>query len=256
MDWLEATIEEKVQKPVRCSAYCCILDDDEGAEYVYDNHVLPAASLIKIPIMVEVFRQRREGKLNCSHPLTIQNPVEGGSFYELPPDTKVTIRDLLRHMIVESDNTCANMLMDMVGMDAVNKTIQDLGLTQTILRRKMMDFDSAAKGQENMTSAQDMGRLFTLLFEGKCVDAAYDMEMLELLKAQEDNCIIPAQLPHLLPVAHKTGELEGIYHDCGIVYGRRNPVVICLLSEGNCNEPQAIYDLSYAARAIYDRLER
>ena len=254
MDWLEATIEEKVQKPVRCSAYFCILDDDEGAEYVYDNHVLPAASLIKIPIMVEVFRQRREGKLNCSHPLTIQNPVEGGSFYELPPDTKVTIRDLLRHMIVESDNTCANMLIDILGMDAINETIQMLSLEHTVLRRKMMDFAAARQGRENTTSVSEMGRLFGLLASGQCLESRRDEAMRLILSQQEDNCILPAQIPNNVRVEHKTGELDGVYHDCGIVYKPGHPYICCIMTEGFTDEPQALYDLSYVARDIYDEV--
>lgn len=254
MDWLQEKIEKHIQAPMRCSAYSYMLDDDEAEEYSYCDCRFPAASLIKVPIMIEVFRRRRAGKMNCSHPIEIYDPVEGGSFYDLPAGSTVTIRELIHHMIVESDNTCANMLIDRVGMEAVNGTIRELGLTQTVLQRKMMDFQAAAEGRENWTSARDMGRLFKLLFEGKCVDAAYDMEMLEMLKKQEDNCILPAQLPHTIPVAHKTGELDGVYHDCGIIYGPKNPFILCLLSEGNTNEAQAIYDLSYLARDIYDKI--
>ena len=253
MDWLGELIQKKLPPHLRCSAYCCILtDEDDLAEYVHDDHVLPAASLIKIPIMIEVFRRRRELHLNCAHAIPIYDAVEGGSFYDRPAGSAATVRELIRHMIVESDNTCANMLMDMVGLDAVNETMASLGLTQTVLRRKMMDFDAARRGEENVTTVRDMGRLFRLLYDGACVDAAYDMEMLDILKNQEDNCILPAQLPHPIAVAHKTGELDGIYHDCGIIYGRPSPMVLCLLTEGITDEPQAIYDLSYLARAIYD----
>ena len=192
--------------------------------------------------------------MNCAHPIKIYDAVEGGSFYHLPAGTEVTVRELIRHMIVESDNTCANMLIDMVGMDAVNATMQELGLSHTVLRRKMMDFAAASQGRENMTTASDMGRLFELLFNGQCVDGAYDMEMLEILKGQEDNCILPAQLPNMIPVAHKTGELDGIYHDCGIIYDKKNPFVLCILAEGIENEAQGIYDLSYLTRAVYDSI--
>ena len=118
----------------------------------------------------------------------------------------------------------------------------------------MMDFEAARQGKENMTTAGDMGRFFTLLAQGNVVNTTADQTMRDILCQQEDNPILPAQLPHQLPVAHKTGELDGIYHDCGIIYGAKGPIVLCLLASQVKSEPELFYGLSYLTRALYDNL--
>jgi beta-lactamase class A len=75
-----------------------------------------------------------------------------------------------------------------------------------------------------------------------------------ILSQQEDNCILPAQIPNNVRVEHKTGELDGVYHDCGIVYKPGHPYICCIMTEGFTDEPQALYDLSYVARDIYDEV--
>ena len=159
-------------------------------------------------------------------------------------------------MIVESDNTCTNVLIDRLGMDAVNEEIRRLGMTHTILQRKMMDFIASRDGRENMTTVSDMGRFFSLLSRGHAVDAARDQRMLDILSHQEDNCILPAQLPHTVRVDHKTGELDGIYHDCGLIYAPSGPFILCLMADGVSDEPRLFYGLSYFTRAVYDELAR
>ena len=250
-DWLEQKIREFVPEGVKLSLWCRQLPD--GTAISYHDRLLPSASLIKLPIMSAAFRAREMGSLDFSSSCVVTDPVEGGSFYERGGDV-VSVADLVFHMIVESDNTCANMLMERLGMAAVNAECQRLGLTRTVLRRRMMDFQAARQGKENMTTAADMGRFFTLLAQGRVVSIAADQAMRDILCQQEDNPILPAQLPHQLPVAHKTGELDGIYHDCGIIYGANGPIVLCLLASEVESEPELFYGLSYLTRALYDKL--
>ncbi len=251
-DWLRKAVTERVGKSCRVSLYCSRLDG--AAAYRFGSRVMPAASLIKVPIMVCAFRQEKMGRLRFGESCAVYGNVEGGSFFYMTEGTAVTIETLIAHMIVESDNTCTNMLIDKLGFDAVNEEIRRQGMTDTVLRRKMMDFDAAAAGRENVTTAEDMGELFRRLAAGTCVDAGRDAAMRRILAQQEDNCILPAQIPHTVPVEHKTGQLDGIYHDCGIVWKDGAPYVCAVMADGIEKEPEAVYGLAYLARDIYDHM--
>jgi beta-lactamase class A len=250
-EWLQRRLCERITgESMRCSVYC--RDLTTGQELVWNDGIMPSASLIKVPIMIEAFCQAQDGQFDFDGEFAIYDAVEGGSFYDLPTGTVVTGQALVQHMIVESDNTCANMLMDVLGMDRINEKIRQLGLEHTFLKRKMMDYDAVTRGFQNLTTAADMGKLFQLLYEGRCLDHRSDEAMLDILRWQEDNTIIPAQLPHPVRIDHKTGELEGINHDCGIVYAPNGPFILCLLAQGVSDEPQGLFDMSCLAKDIYD----
>ena len=249
---MEQHLKQRVTGNVAVSVYCRPIK--ETTPFVYEDKLMPAASLIKVPIMMAAFLLEKRDEFHFADKVKIHDAVEGGSFYNLPDGTEVSIYDLVFHMIVESDNTSANLLMDILGMHRINTFIQILSLEHTVLRRKMMDFDAARRGLENTTSVSEMGRLFGMLYDGQCLDPRSDDNMLNILAQQEDNCILPAQIPNQVRVAHKTGELDGIYHDCGIVYKPGNPYICCLMAEGITDEPQTLYDLSYLAKDIYDAI--
>lgn len=249
---LEAYIKEKQHGSAAVSVYCRPLAEQDA--FVYRDRVMPSASLIKVPIMACAFRMEKAGHLSFDRMCSVYGGVEGGSFYYLPEGTDVSVYTLLLHMIAESDNTCTNMLIDMLGFDAVNEEIERQDMVHTKLQRKMMDFAAARSGKENLTSPGDMGLLFSRLASGTCIDAERDRAMRRILAQQEDNCILPAQIPNTVPVEHKTGELDGIYHDCGIVWKAEQPYVCCLMADGICSEAQAVYDLSYLARFLYDEI--
>lgn len=247
---LEKYMEEKQYDSAVVSVYCRPLK--ETGDFLYHDRVMPSASLIKVPIMACAFRMEKKGDLSFDQTYPVYGCVEGGSFYGVAEGTDVSVYTLLFHMIVESDNTCTNMLIDILGFDAINEEIRRQNMNHTQLRRKMMDFDAARRGNENVTSPGDMGLLFYNLASGTCVDVERDQAMRRILAQQEDNCILPAQIPHTVLVEHKTGELDGLYHDCGIVWKQDRPYVCCLMADGISSEPQAIYDLAYLARFLYD----
>ena len=160
-DWLQRVKEKRLQQPLNLSIFCQSLGDTEA--FMDNDRCMPSASLIKIPIMIQAFRQAGSGRLSFDTILPLQHPVDGGSFGEKPEGTPVAVRELVQHMIVESDNTCTNMLIDLLGMEAINEEISRQGMMQTILQRKMMDFDAAKAGRENKTTPSDMGHNPVLL---------------------------------------------------------------------------------------------
>lgn len=198
-----------------------------------ENEPLIAASVIKIPIMVEAFRQFEAGILSPDdiHVLRDAEKMPScGALNRMHDGLEVSLRDLVELMIVLSDNTATNILIDLLGKDNVNATLQAYGITRSVLRRKLFDREAHLAGIENTVTAQDMGILLEKMYRGELVSEAASREMLEILRNQKLNGKMPFYLkPRGIASAHKTGEDDGITHDVGIVFAR-NPFVLCMLS--------------------------
>ena len=198
-----------------------------------ENMPLMAASVIKIPIMVEAFRQFESGKLSPgeTHVLREEEKMPScGALNRMHAGLEVTMRDLVELMIVLSDNTATNILIERLGIAHVNETMRALGLKATVLRRKLFDKEASAAGLQNTVGARDMGILLEKMYEGTLVSEEASREMLEILKNQKLNGKMPFYIkPRGIACAHKTGEDDGITHDVGIVFARK-PFVLCMLS--------------------------
>ena len=254
-EWLKEMLQNTVsEKQTVYSIYVEPLDQSGGV--VLNPVKTRSASLIKIFIMIEAFRQKNDGILSFSESVVINQAVkvEGGSLFNVPDGTEKTIQELIERMIVESDNSATNILIDKIGMHEINATINHLGCQDTVLQRKMLDFASAAAGRENYTSVKDVGITLTKLYNQKCLDPKSDQAMLDILARQEVNDRIPAYLPRDIRVAHKTGELDGALHDCGIVYGRHRHFVLCFMTQQVGDESKVLGDMARMAKVIYDAL--
>ena len=187
-----------------------------GERWEYEpNRPLMAASVIKLPILAEAFRQARDGLLSMDETFSIrpeQKMPSCGALNYLHDGLTVSLRDLCVLMIILSDNTATNILIDRLGMDSVNQTVRALGLPETTLRRKLFDGEAAARGLENTVTAAEMGALLLKMYRGECVSPEADAEMLSILRDQRLNGKMPFFL-HGLKIAHKTGEDTGITHD-------------------------------------------
>ena len=134
-------------------------------------------------------------------------------------------------MVIVSDNAATNILIRRVGMENVNRTIRELGCEKTCLRRLLFDGEAAARGIENSITAGEMGLLLEKLYQGEVVSAEASAQMLDILKDQRLNGKLPFFLHTMgVPVAHKTGEDDGITHDVGIIYAKE-PMVCCFVGE-------------------------
>ena len=208
---------------------------------------MEAASVIKLPIMAEAFRQRESGTLDFALPVTIRREEKlpsCGALTYLHDGVTVQVGDLVTLMIILSDNTATNLLIDLLGQESINRTIAALGLTGTQLNRKLFDAEQAALGVQNYVTAADMGALLTGLLRGEIVSPAASREMLGILYNQRLNGKLPFYLHSRgIRCAHKTGEDDGITHDVGILDGE-SPCVVCFLSNGT--------DVPRAERTIQD----
>lgn len=206
-----------------------------GTAILNPDRVFPAASVIKIPIMWEFFRQVEQEGLNpeTMHVLRAEekvhtSPLDPGVLREMHDGLPLTLRDLVTLMIIISDDTATNIMLDTLGIDNINRSMRELGLADTVVRRKMMDYERARAGLENTTTAKECDMLLAALTaERSTVGPAYRHAMLELLAKQQINTAIPLFLPPGMRVAHKTGFILdfALEHDVGILYDGDIPVL-------------------------------
>jgi len=210
-----------------------------------------------MPILVEIARQVQQGTLSWETRYKVLETASvnsAGVLADLLPDLQPTLHDLAHLMIAISDNTAANMLLDLIGMQAVNITMQQLGLTSTWLERRFIDFDARKSGRDNWTTAGDMALLLSYL----CTELLPDHErMLNMLLCQNDRTILPAYWGEEVPFAHKTGGLPGIIHDAGILYpphSPQTPFIIVVMTSDVADEPLARYTLARMGGTIYNEI--
>lgn len=206
-----------------------------GEEFCYgEEKRLEAASVIKIPVIVEVLRQIENKTINPETRLVVEDedkvPSCGALFY-MDSGLEVTLRDLYTLMIIHSDNTATNILIDLVGMDGINKTLENLGFREIILSRKMFDSERVALGIENYISSREIGQILEMGYRGELISEGVSREIIRVLKLQRLNSKLPYLLPKGTEVAHKTGEDSGITHDVGIIYAKE-PFILCFNSNG------------------------
>lgn len=195
----------------------------------------PAASIIKIPVLVEALRQVQEGRLRLDDRVAVPDAAKVGGFgilKELESVGDLTLRDLLTLMIVISDNTAANLCIDRVGMDRVNELLASLGLNGTVLQRKMMDMEARQRGLDNFTTPADTARLLEWLVTHRILTPALCDTAIDILSRQQVRDRLPLWLPAEMRVAHKTGELPEVRHDAGIIFTDPGPLVIAALTKG------------------------
>ncbi len=225
-----------------------------------------AASTMKVPVMIELFRQAKAGLVRLDAPMPVQNQfrsIVDGSPYTLSvsddSDGEVykaigktmTPRQLCEAMITVSSNLAANILIDRLGPRAIQKTTDDLGAKGMRVLRGVEDDTAFAKGLNNETTARALLLLLEAIAKGRAVDRQASSEMRDVLQRQHFNDGIPAGVPPGTPVAHKTGTITAIYHDAGIVYGRK-PYVLVVLTRGLQEEQAAQKLIADISRVVWE----
>lgn len=231
-------------------AVACASADGSWSVDVNGDEPFVSASIIKLAILGTLLDQAQSGALSLDDSVTVgPSDIVGGTgvIQASGAGGSYTYRQLAAYMIQDSDNVATNLIIDAVGMSAVNEYASEIGLTQTALNRRMMDF---AAGDENYTSANDVAHMLQLIYQGKLVSSDASEFALDLLKGQHDNAGLLEGLPAGSVFAHKTGTLDGVFNDGGIALDR-NPYVMVVLS-GNAERSQAqacMVDVAQAADA-------
>lgn len=219
---------------------------------IIQSRPMRSASMIKVFIMGKAMQEVERGRLSLDEMITLKaNDKVGGAgiIAGWADGTDIPVRELLRLMITESDNTATNLMIDRLGMEAINEYIRQEGYGETKLQRKMMDTAAAEAGRENITSPADLGHFFTRLWKGEGMTAGTREQMLTWLYEQTDTECLPQAFPQG-KIAHKTGELVGLYDDGGIVVREGTPLVICIMNDDIDSRGGAIRDMQKIARVI------
>ncbi len=243
-----------------------ILDLTDGRILLRNaDRVFPAASSIKIAILLELYRQEQEARagakgkarLDDSYTFDPKDLVEDSQIMAglTPGVTRVTNRDLAQFMVAVSDNAAANVLIDRVGMQNVNATMRSLGLTKTVLRRKMMDIAAARRGDENVATPQEMARLLEMIYKGKALSKELTGELIKRLKTLKKDSYLSYELPAGVELADKPGTLDGVRNDSGIVFAPNRPFAISAMTAYDRDEKAAESAISEVALEAYRYFE-
>ena len=242
-----------------------ILDLTDGRVLLHNaDRVFPAASSIKLAILLELYRQDQEARggakgkaiLDDIYTFDPKDLVEDSRIMAglTPGVTQVTNRDLAQFMIAVSDNSAANILYDRVGRDNVNAMLRGIELSKTMLRRKMMDVAAARRGEENVATPQEMVRLLEAIHKGKMLNKQSTTELIKQLSTLKQS-YIPCYLPDSVQVANKPGELEGVRTDSGIIFAQNRPFAMSVMTAYNRDEKAAERAISEVALEAYHYFE-
>ena len=242
-----------------------ILDLTDGRIFSLNaDRVFPTASSIKIAVLVELYRQDQEtrsgakgkARLDDTYTFDPKDLVEDSRIMAglTAGVTHVTNRDLAQFMVAVSDNAAANILIDRVGKDNVNATLRALGLSKTMLRRKMIDIAAARRGDENVATPEEMVRLLEAIYKNKVLNKEGTAALMKQLSTLKQS-YIPRLLPENVQVANKPGELEAVRTDSGIVFATNRPFAICVMTAYDRDERSAARAISEVALEAYRYFE-
>ena len=233
-----------------------IKDLSTGEEWGIDSDgVYRPASTIKICILWELFYQANMNNLSLDEKIIVKEEdiVKGsGILKELNAGKELTLKELAILMIVISDNTATNVLMDRLGTGNINNSMKDLGLKNTLLGRKMMLPNPEKIPSPNTTSPRDMGMVLEAMINTDKISVNLKNQMLDILKRQQKNGNIPAMLPRGTVFAHKGGGLPTVSHDVGILMLDDKNIIIASMNEDFQNRYDAQILHNKIGRLIYD----
>jgi len=231
---LEAAVA-RVRAGFRGRMHVYIEDLDSGLTIRWeDQSPVPAASLIKLPLAVALLEREMAGKVSLDDTLVLSpgDKVGGsGTLRRSRSGTRLTVRSLLEMMLQRSDNTATNMLTRLLGLEEINSSCRRQGLAETTMPRYIMDLQARDRDVENYTSAADMARTLKALYAARILDAPRCGQLLEVLKGQQVRDRLTRYLPAEIEVAHKTGLMNDVCHDAGILYGPKHDYVVAVLTE-------------------------
>jgi beta-lactamase class A len=239
------------------------LTDDQAILNNADR-VFPTASSIKIAILLELYHQDQEArtgvaakaKLDDVYTFDPKDLVEDSQIMAglTPGVTRVTNRDLAQFMIAVSDNAAANILIDRIGRENVNAMLRSLGLAKTTLRRKMMDVAAARRGEENISTPQEIVRLLEAIYREKALNKELTAAFIQQLSTLKES-YIPRELPAGIQIANKPGNLEGVRTDSGILFVKNRPFAMSVMTAYDRDKRAAEHAISEIALNAYHYFE-
>lgn len=243
------------------------LDESGQTVFINEREMFHAASTMKTPVMIELFKQAEAGKFSLDDSIAIKNEFRSivdssryqmdidedseGELYELIGQ-KREIRRLIDDMITMSSNLATNILIEKVRAENVTQTMRSYGADSIKVLRGVEDIKAYEQGLSNRTTAYDEAIIYEKLGRGEAINEQASQEMIEILKKQHFNEMIPARLPDDVEVAHKTGWITGVNHDVGLVQlpdGRQ--YVLVLLSKNAPEREEVLSAFADISHLVY-----
>jgi len=271
LDALRSRIESIAQKSNARAVAVALHDTETGVELRHEaDRWFHGASTIKVAILLAVYGEIDSGRLVPQSRLHVRNrflsAYDGSPFRVLADrdaDSEVhaaigktmRVNELALHMIATSSNLATNLLLDLIGLDAVQRTIDRFGLTGLNVKRGVEDERAFQHGIINRVTADGLVALLGLIAEERAYSPQLSREMLDILHQQEFKKGIPARLPREVRVAHKTGDISTVAHDAGVVYAPgRKPYVIAILTEWTPDVGNRSSTIASLSHAVYEHL--
>lgn len=266
MEELKQDIEQLVGEAG--GTWAVVLEDLDHKETwrMNENQPFVAASVIKLPIMAAIFAAAAQGELKLGDPLTLKREdLVGGSgvLQHLTPGIKLPIYDLLTLMIIQSDNTATNIMIDLVGIRKVQETMQELGMTDSVFYNKLMTVPVETPARNHIT-ASDISAVLKKFATGQFVSLYACEQMIDILKKQQVQNGLPAYLPDedsdlvgvnpQWEVASKSGWVPGIHHDAGIFYVGNRTMIVTALSK-DCGTHKAPETLGKIGQRVFSYMK-
>lgn len=253
----EIVMEELKLAEEKVSIIIKDLTNDQWILKYDENRTFPSASIIKILIMTEALERVEKGEFNLDQKIKVRecDRVEYSLVSELKLEEYPLI-DLITLMIILSDNTATNILIELLGYERINEMAKKIGCNDTILRRKMMDFEAAKEGRENMTSPMDIAILMEKIYNKSIISAEMCELMIHILSRQKHRNMLPRYILDEVVIAHKTGELSGLNHDIGIFYLENIHYLIGIFTTDGKDDLVGKRTIGRISKLVYDNLSK
>ena len=227
---------------------------DGRTYYLEADQVMPTASMIKIAVLAELFRQN---KLDQRYVVDAKDGLAGDDILArlTPGTTSLTWRDVAVLMVAVSDNSATNVLIDRLGMPAINRTLDYLGLKATRLNRRMLDLDAARAGRENVATPREMVDLLEAIYRGRVFPMDRLSAFLTILGMHKEG-YLTARLPEGVPVANKPGWLDGVRTDAALGLVPKRPFAICVMTTYAAQDRDGVEAIAEIGRITYRFFER
>ena len=242
----------------RIGTYSFFFEDlESGFTYGYNENVqMTSAGCMKLPIAVSVIKYVQDG--NCSFldkvKIEEKDKIYGTGILHEFDNRDYTVFELLVAMLIQSDNTAANKLIDIVGMDRINEDISSLGLKNTILNRKTSDERAVSNGVENITSAYDLAKIWKILCKAEFLDEKNSQMLIDILQRQQMKNKLALYIPDDLKyeISSKTGDKSGVENDTALLHLQKGSFTFTVLSMGIPNSVYGTVTLAKCGKMMWD----
>jgi beta-lactamase class A len=236
-------------------------DIDSGYTYSLNEKVImPSASCIKVPIAMIALKEVQDHNLslNKSYLVKKEEMVEGSGIIHEFDEKEYSLRELIYAMLIQSDNTATNKIIDIIGMDKINKVFKEIGLKDTYLKRKMMDFSAREKGLENLTSSYDLAECFKSIYYFSFLNKEFSELLTDILRKSQHRDKIPFYIPEREwdNIGNKSGNLNGIENDAAILNIEKGNFVFVVMSKSLPNNVYGIATISRMGKMMWDIVDR